>query len=206
MGWLLKLRALPWAASARSLATVVAVAALVWLIYLLGRLDERAIQAAAQAQRTQEAVQAALRAQAASLERGAADVAALRQERDRLQRRNTDLQRRLAHVPKLAPTPGCTDPAGVRLTAGAVRLWNSALGHPDVPSGACGADGPAAGAGAPDGDAACSQPTGITLEQAGDNAQRNFSTCAAIRAQCQALITNLQRERALSTQQLTEIP
>ncbi|MBI5334725.1 MAG: hypothetical protein HZB72_09115 [Burkholderiales bacterium] len=206
MGWLLKLRALPWAAYAWSLATVVAVAALVWLIYLLGRLDERAIQATAHAQRTQEAVQAALREQAASLARGAADVAALRQERDQLQRRYTDLQRRLAHVPKLSPTPGCTDPAGVRLTAGAVRLWNAALGHPDVPAGACGAYGPAAGAGAADRDAACSQPSGITLEQAGDNAQRNFSTCAAIRAQCQALISNLQRERALSTQQLTETP
>lgn len=141
----------------------------------------------------------------AEIERGNGQVRALLAARDLLVNERDELQRRLAHVPQTVPTSRCPEPGAVHLTLGAVRLWNADLGYPGLPAGACGADGTAAGVEAPDG--VCSADSGIGIFEARDNVRSNFRACTAIRAQCQALIDNLNRRaQRLSTSTIGEQP
>lgn len=92
------------------------------------------------------------------------------------------LQRRLTDVRVLAPraeAPAASDPRQpqlaadaepvARLGAGAVSVWNSALAGADVPTGACGADDPAA--------PACAAPTEATVDDAWANHVENAGLC-----------------------------
>jgi len=89
------------------------------------------------------------------------------------------LDRRLANVPRFAPTAACPNPAGAQLSrAGVVRL-NAALGFQELPASA------SAAAGA---DAQWAQPAGVNAEQAQLNAEINFGRCTTIRTRCLALI------------------
>lgn len=82
-----------------------------------------------------------------------------------------------------AEPPGGAD--GVRLTADAVRLWNSALAGHDVPAGACGAD---AAAGGP-----CAANAGLTVADAWDNQAANALACRIDRARLTRLQTYLKQ-------------
>lgn len=76
---------------------------------------------------------------------------------------------------------------GIALTAGAVRLWNSALAGRDTAAGACGA------ADAPTG--ACDADAGITLDEAWANHIENAARCGIDRINHQRLIDFI-RQRA----------
>jgi hypothetical protein len=112
------------------------------------------------------------------------------------------LDRRLANVPRFAPTAACPNPAGAQLSrAGVVRL-NAALGFQELPASASAAAGAAAGVGATGAlssaspepghgltaDAQWAQPAGVNAEQAQLNAEINFGRCTTIRTRCLALI------------------
>jgi hypothetical protein len=71
----------------------------------------------------------------------------------------------------------------LRLSAGAVWMWNSALAGSDQPSGACGLADPAS--------PACAAQTGITLDDAWDNQAVNAQQCAEDRLNHQNLIDYL---------------
>lgn len=73
---------------------------------------------------------------------------------------------------------------GWRLSADAVRLWDSALAGRAVPAGACGPDGTPAGA--------CAAATAAQLEDAWANHTENAARCGADRARHRALIEFLQ--------------
>jgi hypothetical protein len=108
------------------------------------------------------------------------------------------LARRLANVPRFAPTTACANPAGAQLSrAGVVRL-NTALGFQELPTSASGAAGALAGAGATGAspepghgltaDAQWAEPAGVSADQAQLNAEINFGRCTTIRTRCLALI------------------
>lgn len=78
---------------------------------------------------------------------------------------------------------------GVRLTAGALRLWNSALAGVDVGAGACTADDPTG--------AACAADTGIELAEVWRNHIDNAGKCAEDRARHNALIDMIEGREAL---------
>lgn len=77
---------------------------------------------------------------------------------------------------------------GLRLTADAVRLWNSALAGTDVPAGACGADGAPTGA--------CAADDGVSLDEAWDNQAYNALSCRLDRARYRELIDLLRAREA----------
>lgn len=74
-----------------------------------------------------------------------------------------------------------------RLTLAAVRVWNGALTGTDSPAGTCGTVG-----GAEEAQAACSQDSGLTLEDAWANHRDNAKSCAEDRQRFQHLIDFLQ--------------
>lgn len=82
-----------------------------------------------------------------------------------------------------APEPAAGAEPGLRLTAAAVSLWNSALVGADVSAGACGPDDTAA--------AACAADSGLTLRDAWANHGINAANCAADRARHAQLIDYL---------------
>lgn len=127
---------------------------------------------------------------------GNAKVAELESQLTTLRDQRETLQRKLAHVPHVVPTPACPDPGGVRLSVGGLLQWNAALGHPGVPADACGADEGSASA-----CAAAARDSGVSLEQAERNARRNFELASGIRAQCQALIERVRQREAQAAQQ-----
>lgn len=76
---------------------------------------------------------------------------------------------------------------GIALTAGAVRLWNSALAGRDTAAGACGAADAPAGA--------CDADAGITLDEAWANHIENAARCGIDRINHRRLIEFI-RQRA----------
>ena len=76
--------------------------------------------------------------------------------------------------------------SGLRLSAGAVWMWNSALAGADQPLGACGLADPTA--------PACAVETSITLDDAWDNHTGNAQACAENRLAHQRLIDFVKRE------------
>lgn len=74
------------------------------------------------------------------------------------------------------------------LTLAAVRMWNGALTGTDVPAGACGPAGATEGA-----DAACSESSGLTLDDAWANHATNAKSCADDRRRYQYLIDYLKQ-------------
>lgn len=77
--------------------------------------------------------------------------------------------------------------SGIALTAGAVRLWNSALAGRDTAAGACGAADAPAGA--------CDADAGITLDEAWANHIENAARCGIDRINHRRLIEFI-RQRA----------
>ena len=77
---------------------------------------------------------------------------------------------------------------GLALTAGAVRLWNSALAGRPVAAGACGAADAPAGA--------CDADAGITLDEAWANHIENASRCSVDRINHRRLIEFIRRQSA----------
>jgi hypothetical protein len=93
--------------------------------------------------------------------------------------------------------------ASAGLSLGAVRLWDSALFSTDLATGACGAVGASAGAGAADDQGtdqatgtratgaaplACAQDSGLTVDSAWDNQAQNARRWAGDRLRFNALI------------------
>ncbi|MDO9093395.1 MAG: hypothetical protein Q8R98_17795 [Rubrivivax sp.] len=81
--------------------------------------------------------------------------------------------------------PSAAPGRGLRLSAGAVRMWNSALAGADVSQGACGPDDPAA--------AACALASAFDIDDAFSNHVENAARCREDRARHQRLIDYLQR-------------
>ncbi len=77
---------------------------------------------------------------------------------------------------------------GPVLTLAAVRMWNGALTGTDAPAGACGPAGATEGA-----DAACSESSGLTLDDAWANHAINAKSCADDRRRYQYLIDYLKQ-------------
>jgi hypothetical protein len=102
--------------------------------------------------------------------------------RDELAQRADQIQTlkwSLKHVPKLVATQACPAPGAVRLSVGAVRLYDAALGgdRRELPGRASGVAAPAAPATAA---AAGEQPSAVTVDQFQDVAQLNaerFGEC-----------------------------
>ena len=114
----------------------------------------------------------------------------LRAELAARDRRISNLQRSVAHVAPLVASEACPRPDDVRLSVGAVRLYDAALGAgpggagEQLPGGACGA---AAGAGAASAaGAGCEQPSAVTVGRLREVAQAN----AELQGEC---MTRLQR-------------
>jgi hypothetical protein len=108
--------------------------------------------------------------------------------------RITNLQRRLAHVPSIVPTEACPRPDDLRLSVGAVRLYDSALSASapggagdELPGGTCGAAADAGAAGVAAASGGCEQPSALTVGQFRDVAQRN----AALHGECMARLQRL---------------
>lgn len=87
--------------------------------------------------------------------------------------------------------PAVADDAGLQLSLGAVRLWNSALVGQPRPAGLAGDTCTADDPGAP----ACAAPAGISLRQLWRNHNANASLCAQDRAQLDELIALLERRQ-----------
>lgn len=81
-------------------------------------------------------------------------------------------------------SPGASG-GGLLLSAGAVRLWDSALAGVDVPAGACGSADPAA--------AACAAASAYDIQHAWDNHIENAARCREDRARHRQLIEYMQR-------------
>lgn len=90
--------------------------------------------------------------------------------------------------PNQRPAPGPAVDGGPVLTLAAVRMWNGALTGTDVPAGACGPAGATEGA-----DAACSESSGLTLDDAWANHATNAKSCADDRRRYQYLIDYLKQ-------------
>jgi hypothetical protein len=104
----------------------------------------------------------------------AADLRGQLAERDA---RIATLKREVAHVPKVVKTAQCPEPGVVRMSVGAVRLYDTALtggAHQQLPGSACGAAG-AASAAADAGacSAASEQPSAVTVDRFTDVATFN---------------------------------
>ena len=118
--------------------------------------------------------------------------------RDELRARDaviSTLKRRTAHVPQLVATEACPRPGDVRLSVGAVRLYDAALGGADqqLPGGACGAAGDASGAGAAAGPGtACEQPSAVTAGRFQDVAQANAELHGSCMVRLQRLVKFLE--------------
>lgn len=80
----------------------------------------------------------------------------------------------------VAAAPG----GGLRLSAGAVRLWDSALAGADVPAGACGSADPTA--------RACAAASAYDIQHAWDNHIENAARCREDRARYRRLIEFVQ--------------
>ncbi|WP_423458020.1 hypothetical protein [Ottowia sp. VDI28] len=78
-----------------------------------------------------------------------------------------------------------------RLTLAAVRMWNGALTGADAPASACGLAGAAEGA-----DSACSEDSGLTLDDAWANHRANAKTCLEDRQRYRALIDLLKKRQS----------
>lgn len=84
------------------------------------------------------------------------------------------------------------DQHAVRLSIGAVRMWNGYLTGADQAAGACGIADTATGTEAVDAETtACNQDSGLTLDDAWDNHRDNAISCAQDRQRFQALIDYL---------------
>jgi len=81
------------------------------------------------------------------------------------------------------PAPADAGDGGPVLTLAAVRMWNGALTGTDQAAGACSPAGAAEGA-----DAACSEGSGLTLDDAWANHAANAQACATDRQRYQHLI------------------
>lgn len=94
------------------------------------------------------------------------------------------LRGQLDAQPDLAAADAPAEPAGLagslRLSLGAVWLWNSALTGADTPAGACNAADPTA--------AACALDAGLALDAAWENHVLNAQSCALDRLRHQRLI------------------
>ncbi len=93
------------------------------------------------------------------------------------------VKKEVVHVPVTVfkAVPGqCPAPGDIEFSAGAVRLWNSALSGADMPAGACGAAGAPAGA--------CAAGAGIGIAQAHANAVENGARFQRCLAQLNALL------------------
>ena len=90
--------------------------------------------------------------------------------------------------PDQRPAPGPAGDSGPVLTLAAVRMWNGALTGTDSPAGACGLAGATEGP-----DAACSESSGLTLDDAWANHAINAKSCAEDRLRYQHLIDYLKQ-------------
>lgn len=153
-------------------ATGLLCAAALWAWgYHIGGARSDAAHASAQAQ-------AVAQAQAQYAERVAlGERAALRQTERAIAAESAvaKVKKEVVHVPitVFKAVPGqCPGAGDIEFSAGAVRLWNSALAGASVPAGACGLAGAPAGA--------CAAGTGVSLERAHANAVENgarFQRC-----------------------------
>ena len=84
---------------------------------------------------------------------------------------------------------GAAGDSGLRLSAGAVWMWNSALAGSDQPVNTCGLADPAA--------PACAVETSITLDDAWDNHTGNAQACAENRLAHQRLIDFVQQREGV---------
>lgn len=85
--------------------------------------------------------------------------------------------------PDARSAPTTAVDGGPVLTLAAVRMWNGALTGTDEAAGACDPAGPTEGS-----DVACSQGSGLTLDDAWTNHAANAKSCAADRKRYQHLI------------------
>lgn len=167
----------------KALLAIGAVAALCGLAwgwgYAVGHSHVATAVAEVREQLADDKVQAAKDAQTEFQARVREGEQASKNLRDELQARDaliSTLKRSSAHVPQLVATEACPRPGDVRLSVGAVRLYDAALGGEDqqLPTSACGAAGDASGAGAAaESGAACEQPSAVTAERFQDVAQAN---------------------------------
>jgi hypothetical protein len=136
---------------------------------------------------------------------GDAAAADLRTQLTERERRLADLTRRTAHAPQLIATQACPQPGDVRLSVGAVRLYDAALGGADqqLPSGACGAAGDGAGAGLAGPDAGCEQPSAITAERFQGVAQANANGFGECRVRMRRLVDFLRARQGAEPGGLT---
>lgn len=84
---------------------------------------------------------------------------------------------------------GAAGDSGLRLSAGAVWMWNSALAGSDQPVNTCGLADPTA--------PACAVETSVTLDDAWDNHTGNAQACAENRLAHQRLIDFVQQREGV---------
>lgn len=199
----------------RLLALLVAALALLGGGYQWGKTATDNAWTARQAKDTTEAAKRQLRA----WERADEAVATYTQNHQDQERRYAELDRRyknLRHRVALeyrapvvadaaAPAAGVGsddaaehggDMPAVRISLGAVRMWNGYLTGADQAAGACGAADTATGTEAADAEnAACAQDSGLTLDDAWDNNRDNAISCAQDRKRYRALIDYLTHQQ-----------
>lgn len=178
-----------------ALTAIAGVAALCGLSWCWGYgLGRAGIPAAVQAERRLQADARLAEAQQAHndyrerVRIGEAAATGLRAELAARDHRISTLQRSVAHVPQLVASAACPAPGDVRLSVGAVRLYDAALtGGADrqLPDGACRAA--AAGAGSGAAGAECEQPSGVTVDLFQDVAREN----ARRQGECQVRMRRL---------------
>lgn len=127
-----------------------------------------------------------------AVDAGWADADRLRTELATQAGLNTTLKVRLKNVRIIASPAAavaCDQAAAdVRLTVGAVSVWNNALAGRAVPAGACGADGGT--------DGACAAAAEATPDDAWENHAVNAAACREDRTRYRRLIEHLRkRER-----------
>ena len=93
------------------------------------------------------------------------------------------------NVERGAPLPAID--RGVGLTFAAVRMWNGSLTGIDAPAGACGLAGAAQ-----ETDVACTEDSGLTVDEAWANHAVNAQSCAEDRQRFQHLINFLNAKEA----------
>lgn len=128
----------------------------------------------------------------AQMERGERAATALRNELAQRDKRIKDLTWRLKDVPKLVATEACPKPGDVRLSVGAVQLYDAALTDGQGGQLSGGACRVAAGhASADDAAAGCEQPSDVDLKTFQEVAQTNAVGFGECHTRLRALIKHV---------------
>jgi len=157
--------------------------------YGIGRAGIAPAVAAERAHQAQQQLQAVQQAQSDFRERvrmGEQAEQGLRAELRVRDQRITALQRSTAHAPQVIATATCGQPGDVRLSVGAVRLYDASLSGADqqLPGSACGVAGDGSGPGVA---GACAQASAVTVDEFVSAAASN----AALHGECQARMRRL---------------